>query len=268
MISFNRFGFGIPIEGDILDIQKTKEEVIAWIADNLDPSFEDASPLDLPKDYLNYYWGKWNCINESIEIAKYRREMYTPPDVIRRDIYEYDGEEELLEYKNSYFLTFPINQIIEKTKSILGNLVNKKCLILGCGTGESILHLEAYGIDTYGIENDVYAFKNVNKLAASKVIFGDVLCDTQRYPSDCFDIVYTSRMSWICKKDVPTVLEDITRICKGVFFQNPIMDGNSYKKRSKKWWIEQFKQCNMGTNNSRRYAICRRKYEKCNSTAS
>ena len=247
---YNRFGFGIRIQSDILNKSEAKKKATDWLVKNFDESFKQASPLDIT-DCQNYYWGSWNNIDLSIELASNRLELNTPSSCfVDTNAYYRD-----MPYVEVYRDLLDINRIEQKCKKYLNDETKKKCLILGCGTGESILAFESIGIETIGIECDVNAFKNANKLALPNMMFGDILVDTQKFENKTFDIVYTDRISLIHKGDVECFLSDIKRICRGLFFQTNIIFEGSYKKRKQSWFDKQYINAKM-LKKRKDYTLC------------
>ena len=246
---FNRFGFGIPLQGDVLNKNETKNKAINWLIKHFDDSFKQASPLDL-EDSQNYYWGSWNNIDLSIELASNRLEFGTPCTCSVDSNCYYDE----LSYCESYRTFLDIERIERKCKKYLGDR-KKKCLVLGCGTGESILLFESFGIETLGMECDINSFKNANKLAIPNMIFGDILVDTQKFENNSFDIVYTDRLSLIHKNDILSFLTDVKRICRGLFFQSYITFDNSYKKLKQSWFDKQYAKAGM-IRKSKDFSLC------------
>lgn len=247
---FNRFGFGIPIQSDILNKNETKRKATEWLVKHFDDSFKQASPLDI-EDCQNYYWCSWNNIDLSIELASNRLELYTPCSCFVDTNAYYRN----ISYSDCYRDIININRIEQKCKKYLDESSRKRCLILGCGTGESILAFESLGIETLGIECDINAFRNANKLALPNMIFGDLLVDTQKFDNNSFDIVFTDRLSLIHKKDIEFFLTDIKRICRGLFFQTNIIFEGSYKKRKQSFIDKQYENSKM-IKKSKDYTLC------------
>ena len=231
---YNRFGFGIPIQNDILNKKEIKEKATKWLVKNFDESFKQASPLDIT-DCQNYYWCSWNNLDLSVELACSRIELCTPTTCFVDSSSYYKD----LPYAECYRDILNLDRIERKCTKYLDE-GKKKCLILGCGTGESILAFESIGIETVGMECDVNSFRNANKLALPNMIFGDILVDTQKFDNNSFDIVYTDRLSLIHKNDIEYFLSDVKRICRGLFFHPYILFEGSYKKRKQSWLDKQF----------------------------
>lgn len=247
---FNRFGFGIPLQNDILNKKEIKEKATRWLVKNFNDSFKEASPLDI-KDCQNYYWCSWNNIDLSIELASIRLELSTPIECsVNSNCYYHS-----IPYSEAYRDILNIERIEQKCKKYLDEGNKKKCLILGCGTGESILALESIGIETVGMECEIESFKNANKLAIPNMIFGDILVDTQKFDNDSFDIVYTDRLSLIHKNDIEYFLSEIKRICRGLFFQSYITFDDSYKKLKQSWFDKQYEKVKM-IKKSKDFTLC------------
>lgn len=245
-ISFNKYAFGVPLSQEFAYSEnKTKELVEKYLVENFDDSFTQATYADLPDDFEEYCWIPWSEYNsDSFYKIQSRRDLYTPFMNTSRDIEFYDGEDELLSYRKTYFKSFPIKYILKNCKKHLGGFVDKKCLILGCGTGESVLMLESYGIKTLGIESAKYAFENCNSLARPSVKFCDVLAELFTIEDKKYDFVFTTLLNWIDRKDVPAVLQEINRIST-MFIAQYLSDGNSYKIKSKSWWQKQITKAGM-----------------------
>lgn len=245
-LSFNRYGFGVPLSSEyIFNKVKVKESVDSYLAENFDDTFKNPSIEELPENYLDYVWIPWLEYDEhSLNKVQFRRDLYTPYTLTSKDIEEYDGDEELLPYRQSYFKSFPIKYILKMVKKHIGNFVDKKCLVLGCGTGECLLMLEAYGIHAVGIESSRYGILNVNPLAKQNVKFGDFLADVYSIPDKQYDFVFTNLLSWVDKRDINPLLVEINRI-SWMFITQHFYDGNSYKTRSKNWWQKQFTKAGM-----------------------
>lgn len=246
---FNRFGFGIKIQNDVLNKKEAKAKATNWLVKHFDDSFREASPLDID-DCQNYYWGSWNNIDLSIELASTRLELSTPCECFVNSNAYFKN----CTYRDCYRDFLDVARIEQKCKKYLDGH-RKKCLILGCGTGESILALESVGIETIGIECDVGAFKNANKLALPNMIFGDILVDTQKFDSNSFDVVYTDRLSLIHKNDIESFLLDIKRICRGLFFQSYVSFDDSYKKLKQSWFDKQYEKVKM-IKKSKDFTLC------------
>lgn len=245
-ISFNKYAFGVPLSQDfIFKEDSVKQLVDKYLIDNFDMSFEKASYSDLPDDFEDYCWIPWSEYNkDSLYKIQCRRDLYTPFTLTSRDIEFYDGEDELLSYRKTYFNYFPIKYILKMCKKHLGGFVDKKCLILGCGTGESVLMLESYGINTLGLESSRYAFDNCAKLAKPSIKFCDFLAELFIIESKKYDFVFTNLLNWIDRKDIPTILSEINRVST-MFMTQYISDGNSYKTKSKSWWQKQITKSGM-----------------------
>lgn len=243
---FNKYGFGVPISNEYeYSSAKIKETVDKYLMENFDESFKTASIQELPENYLEYCWTPWLEYNEkSFDRIQFRRDLYTPYTLTSRDIEEYDGDEELLPYNQVYFRSFPIKYIMKMCKKHLNGFFNKKCLVLGCGTGECLLMLESYGIHSIGIESAKYAIENVNPLASRVVKFGDPIADIYNIPDKSFDLVFTNLLNWVDRRDIVPVLTEINRISRICILQHSY-DGNSYKLKSKKWWQKQFNKAGM-----------------------
>ena len=254
----NRYGFGVPLSSEFdFSKRKAKEQIESFLSENFNDSFKNPSIIELPENYLEYCWIPWLDYNEhSLDKVQFRRDLYTPYTLTSKDIEEYDGYEELLPYRKSYFLSFPIKYILKMLKKHLGGFVDKKCLVLGCGTGECLLMLEAYGIHAVGVESSRYGILNVNSLAQSRVIFGDPLAELYSAKDKQYDFVFTNLFSWVDKRDINPILIEINRISWMLISQH-MYDGNSYKSRSKAWWIKQFQKAGMKSfPSSCRIAMC------------
>ncbi len=255
---FNKYGVGVPLSDSfIFSKLKIKEQANKWLIDNFNDSFKLVTIDDLPDNYYDYYWIKWNDLDSGIDRAEYRRELHTPMRYSIKDVLEYDGYEELLPYGKSYFITFPIEYIKRMCTKYLGGFVDKKILVLGCGTGECLLMLEAYGMHATGMELNKYAFKYANPLSISRMIFGDFLVDTNQIQDKSYDVVFSNMLSWVTKNDILPLLIEINRIGY-LFIQDHLLDGNSYKIRRKSWWQKQFNSSGMSyLPNTTRVALCR-----------
>lgn len=257
-LSFNRYAFGVPLSQEyIYSEQKVKKEVDAYLVDNFNDSFKQSSYLDLPEDYENYCWVPWSEYDkDAFYKIQFRRDLYTPFSLTSRDIEFYDGEDELLPYRKVYFQSFPIKYILKMCKKHFGGFVDKKCLVLGCGTGECLLMLEAYGIHATGFESAKYAYENCNPLARPSVRFGDFLSDICLVEDKKYDFVFTNLLNWIDRKDIVTVLSEVNRIST-MFIAQYLYDGNSYKTKSKQWWQKQLTKAGMSIfPASARVALC------------
>lgn len=242
----NRYGFGVPLTPNfIFNKDNIKNRIDKYLSENFNDSFKNPTIADLPENYLDYCWIPWLEYNEqSLDKVQFRRDLYTPYTLTSRDIEEYDGIDFLLPYRKSYFLSFPIKYILKMLKKHLGSFIDKKCLVLGCGTGECLLMLEAYGIHAVGIESSRYGILNVNPMAQQRVKFGDFLAEVYSIQDKQYDFVFTNLLSWVDKRDINPLLIEINRI-SWMFITQHLSDGNSYKTRSKKWWQKQFTKAGM-----------------------
>lgn len=257
-ISFNKYAFGVPLTQEYAYTEsKVRKRVEEYLVSKFDDSFKSANYLDLPEDFEDYCWIPWSeYTNDSYYKIQCRRDLYTPFTLTSRDIEFYYGEEELVSYRKSYFKFFPIKYILKTCKKHLGGFVDKKCLVLGCGTGECLLMLEAYGIKATGLESAKYAFEHCNELAKPSVKFCDCLSEIFSIEDKSYDFVFTNLLNWIDRKDVLPVLTEINRIST-MFITQYITDGNSYATKSKAWWQKQITKAGMRAfPSSSRVALC------------
>lgn len=258
-LCFNKYAFGVPLSQEYVFVKsKVKSAVEDFLVKNFDVgSFQNSTYLELPDDYQDYCWIPWaEYSDESFDKIQFRRDLYTPFSLTSRDIEFYDGYEDLLSYRKSYFITFPIKYILKMCKKHFGNFMDKKCLVLGCGTGECLLMLEAYGIHADGLESAKYACENVNPMAVSRVKFCDFLSEIYSIESKKYDFVFTNILNWIDRRDISTILTEVNRIST-MFITQYLSDGNSYKSKSKQWWQKQFTKAGMSVfPASARVAMC------------
>lgn len=118
---FNRFGFGIQLQNDVLNKKEVKDKATKWLVKNFNESFKEASPLDI-KDCQNYYWCSWNNIDLSIELASIRLELSTPVECYVNSNYYYHE----LPYSEVYRDIINIERIEQKCKKYLDEENKKK----------------------------------------------------------------------------------------------------------------------------------------------
>ena len=261
MIEFTKYGFGVSFDGDVIDKKEIKTKVTKWLIANFNDSFKSASLCDIPNT-KDFYWVSWKeNLDESLDRICARSEMCTTSCYVDSSRYLNNAS-----YSSSFHSFFNPHFIYNKCKKYIG-IENKKAIILGCGTGEGILSLESYGIETIGMDNCLNSFSNANKLAYSNMVFGDFLVDTKKYNSKYFDLVYTDRSSLIHKYDIQAFLMEVRRICKGLFIQDFVSFDNSFKKRKDSWWKDMYEEVGM-TYKSMNLLLCGEKDEKYNSKIS
>lgn len=206
-----RFGFGIGIQGDFLNASALKSELTKGLgsayAESGLSSYSDLAGTP----WEGLYWGTWDDIDGSVARAVARSEMVSRTEAISPDSYLYGKP-----YSQCYASALDLGTFYKAMahRGVRGGRV----LVLGCGTGESLLDLELHGFEAYGIENNPESLAKANRYAASGIEWGDYLVDSQRYDKDSFDIVITDRISAVSRMDLHCFFNDIIYICSGYLY--------------------------------------------------
>lgn len=203
-----RFGFGIGVDGDFVDVSAVVSRINELgVPDDGLESYADLS--DTP--WRGLYWGSWDSVEESVRAAAYRAELATPLEPIDVDLY-YSGKS----YRETYGYTLQLPKFYDIVRA--GGGSRPRVLVLGCGTGESLLDLEVHGFDAYGMEYGPEPFRKAGSLALSRMEPGDFMVDLARYGKDSFDYVITDRISLVHDFDLDPLAQDIRYICRGAFY--------------------------------------------------
>lgn len=202
-IIVNAFGFGVRLDG-----KYTSAEIYNTVLKHKPDAISTNHPVVVNWSLYNkYVWLPWSRLSHTCGEHIIRRcQMATVPTNSDDVIENYIGTG--LHYNNAwtqYITTSDRLSAITKFTTIK----DTRILDLGCGCGNALTMLGAYGADVYGIEAHPEMYNSRNMLLENRIVFGDALECLYAFKPGSFDVVIVSMIGNVWWKDVSMFLERV-----------------------------------------------------------
>lgn len=138
---------------------------------------------------------------------------------------------------------------INIVENLISNYKFKSVLDAGCGSGDVVRYLLSKGYNAKGIELSSSVLKDF----ASDLLKGGIVQQGSLmnlpFKDNEFDVVFSTEvLEHINEKDIPKVIQELSRVCKGTVFLTislrPSSNFNKYhiNLKPRSWWEDQFLQ--------------------------
>lgn len=200
----NGFGFGVHL-GGFYTVAEIFQTAIKYKPENPESNHPAVSDWNT---YNNFTWVPWSRLNPNTgeHIAR-RCKMVTYSGMSDEVFTDYVGTGDSV--KHAWMRYIPTSERIGALTRFGIDLNGVRVLDLGCGCGNNLLSMAAYGMDVYGMDAHPEMYNQRHDLLRDRILFGDALSSLHVFKNNSFDVVIVSMLGSVWWNDVIQFLSSV-----------------------------------------------------------